>query len=105
MPISFFPLLLCNFSWQGVQIDPATIQFEILDAPGLVKLINVSYPPGENALVWNVYSPESRQERVRIYYLLSGLERTVSYRQNAAADEKTAALECKYKINNYLSHY
>ena len=77
-----------DFSWQGVQIDPATIQFEVLDNPGAVKLINVSYPPAENALVWNIYSPETRQERVRIYYLLSGLERTVSYRQNVAADEK-----------------
>ena len=77
-----------DFSWQGVSIDPATIQFQALDSPAAVKLINVSYPPDENALVWDIYSPEARQERVRIYYLLSGLNREISYRQRVAADEK-----------------
>ena len=89
-----------DFSWQGVQIDSATIQFEVLDQPDKVRLISVAYPPGENALVWNVYSPEARQERVRIHYLLRGLERTVSYRQVVAADEKSAALDCRYRLLN-----
>jgi hypothetical protein len=89
-----------DFSWQGVQIDPSTIQLQALDHPGTVKLINIAYPPGENALVWNLYAPTAGQERVRIYYLLGGLERVVSYRQLASADEKTAHLDCRYRLAN-----
>lgn len=89
-----------DFSWQGVRIDAATIQFQVLDSPDLVRLISVAYPPGENALVWNVYSPEARQERVRIHYLLGGLDRTVSYRQMVGTDEKSAALDCRYRLVN-----
>jgi len=89
-----------DFSWQGVQIDPATIQIQALDHPDAVKVINVSFPPGENALVWNIYSPEAAQERMRIHYLLSGLQRTVSYRQHVAVDEKQARLESRYRLVN-----
>ena len=55
-----------DFSWQGVAIDPASIHLTILSNPGdtatSTKLVNLSMPPGEDALTWNLYSPEARTE-------------------------------------------
>lgn len=89
-----------DFSWKGVSIDPNTIQLAALDHPDDVRIVNVSYPPNEDALVWEVYSEKAREERVRIYYLLSGLLRTMSYRAVADKDETAARVEARFKLAN-----
>jgi hypothetical protein len=89
-----------DFSWQGVSIDPASIQFEILWHKDKVKMLNVSYPPDENALVWEVYSPEAMEERIRIYYLMGGFNRVVSYRAVTDQKEKQAVLESYFRLSN-----
>ena len=61
-----------------------------------VLVLNTSYPPNENALVWEVASPDAREERVRISYLISGLNREVVYK--AVADGNETALT----LRNYL---
>ena len=38
-----------DFSWNGVSIDADSIRLKVLGHPGKVKLLNVSYPPGEAA--------------------------------------------------------
>ena len=43
-----------DFSWKGVQIDADSIRLTILDHPDSVTLLNVSYPPNEAALVWEI---------------------------------------------------
>src|SRR6478609_856727 len=47
-----------DFSWANTQINPETILFRVIapvgDKPLDVKVISVSYPPNEAALVWNV---------------------------------------------------
>src|SRR5438874_3064767 len=43
------------FSWANTQIDPNTILFRVIDKPD-VKVLSVSYPPNEAALVWAVGS-------------------------------------------------
>src|SRR5262245_6713587 len=47
-----------DFSWANTQIDPGTIVFRVVapvvEKPLEVKVISVSYPPNEAALVWNV---------------------------------------------------
>ena len=43
-----------DFSWKGVNIDPESIRLRPLDHPQKVRLIAVSYPPNEDALVWQV---------------------------------------------------
>ncbi len=40
-----------DFSWKAVSIDADSIRLTVLDHPEEVKLLNVSYPPGEAALV------------------------------------------------------
>src|SRR6266480_4479335 len=38
-----------DFSWANTQIDPNTILFRVVDKPGDVKVLSVSYPPNEAA--------------------------------------------------------
>ena len=45
-----------DFSWAGTQIAMDSIQIRTLRSPGQVNILSVSYPPGENALIWQVWS-------------------------------------------------
>ena len=56
-----------DFSWANTTIDPDTILFRFI-APGSdlggakpleARVLSVSYPPNENALVWQVASSDS----------------------------------------------
>src|SRR3954467_13752648 len=67
-----------DFSWRGVNIDPSSIQVRMLSHPENVLMLNTSYPPNENALIWEISSPAAQEEKVRISYLLSGLNREVA---------------------------
>jgi hypothetical protein len=93
-------LTTISFSWQGVQIDPASIQLQPMTRPDDVKLISVSYPPNENALEWQVASPTAGMERFRIYYLLSGVDRKVEYRMNVDSAGALATLKTYYRLGN-----
>ncbi len=55
-----------DFSWKGVHIDAGSIQIRPVNPKSAVKILNVSYPPGENALVWEVASPTPVVEAFRI---------------------------------------
>jgi hypothetical protein len=89
-----------DFSWEAVNIDPASIQIRMLGQPDKVLVLNTSYPPNENALVWEVSSPAAQEERVRISYLLSGLNRDIVYRAVAEPDEKTMTLRDYLRLRN-----
>jgi len=89
-----------DFSWRGVQIDPMSIQVRMLSHPDKVQVLNTSYPPNENALIWEIASPSAQEERVRISYLLSGLSRDVVYKAVAEPDEKSLALRNYLRLRN-----
>lgn len=89
-----------DFSWRDVNIDPASIQFRALKDPDRVVVLNTSYPPNENALVWELSSPAAREERVRISYLLAGLNREVYYKAVAEPDEKAITLRNYLRLRN-----
>lgn len=89
-----------DFSWAGVNIDPSSIQVRMLGHPDKVVVLNTSYPPNENALVWEVSSPGAQEERVRISYLLLGLNRDIVYRAVAEPDEKTMTLRDYLRLRN-----
>jgi len=96
-----------DFSWRGVNIDAASIQIQPLDHPipeegekASINIISTSYPPGEPALIWNVWSDKARTEKMRISYLLSGIQRIMSYRAVAGPDEKDLTLRTYLKIAN-----
>ncbi len=85
-----------DFSWKGVHIDPDSIRLTILQHPDSTRLINVSYPPNEQALVWEIFSPDNQQEKIRISYLLSNIDRVITY------EAKTNHQENKLELSSYL---
>src|SRR4051812_14377576 len=85
-----------DFSWRGVNIDSTSIQARMLSHAESVTILNTSYPPNENALIWAISSDQPQEERVRISYLLSGLTREVTYK--AVAEPNETALTWR----NYL---
>jgi hypothetical protein len=93
-----------DFSWANTRIDPNTIVFRVLEAVGDrqfdVNVLSVSYPPNENALVWQVSSAESGSARVRISYILGALDKSFNYRAVAANDEKTLVLSQYMRVRN-----
>ncbi|MHC4711841.1 MAG: hypothetical protein ACYTAN_01045 [Planctomycetota bacterium] len=110
---------LIDFSWSNTAIDKSTIQFRVVDMPTrakrkddpvsvvtpsgaveMIRVINVSYPPGENALVWEVYAEKPFAARVRISYVISNLGRLFNYRAVAEHDESTLTLRKYIRVNN-----
>ncbi len=99
-----------DFSWANTSIDPGTIVFRVIgyegdingDAPE-VNVLSVSYPPGENALVWDVSSTHSGPVRVRISYLLGGLSKSFNYRAVAENDESTLTLSRYIRVQNFAN--
>ncbi|TNE45782.1 MAG: hypothetical protein EP343_25570 [Deltaproteobacteria bacterium] len=65
-----------------------------------VEVLNVSYPPGENALVWEVYAAKACAVKVRVSYLIKNLTRTFSYRALANQDETKLTLRQYVRIFN-----
>ncbi len=92
---------LIDFSWANSQIDKKSIQFRPITMLDKVRVINVSYPPNENALVWEVYADKAGPCKVRISYLISNLSRKFSYRAVAAHNEKHMLLRKYIRLDNF----
>ena len=112
-----------DFSWANTQIDPNTIVFRVLPrdegpqagvanaektvpakeaggGPLDIKVLSVSYPPNEAALVWQVASSGSGSARVRISYVLGNLTKSFNYRAVASHDESALTLSEYVRIQN-----
>ena len=99
-----------DFSWANTQIDSNTIVFRVIGPAGGnadkkldVKVLSVSYPPNEAALVWSVGSSDSGSARVRISYLLGNLTKSFNYRAVASNDEKTLTLQEFMRLQNFAN--
>jgi hypothetical protein len=97
-----------DFSWANTQIDPNTIVFRVIGSadnakPLDAKVLSVSYPPNEAALVWAVGASDSGSARVRISYLLGNLSKTFNYRAIASRDEKTLTLSQYMRLQNFAN--
>ncbi len=96
-----------DFSWASTQIDPNTIVFRVVapvgDKPLDVKVLSVSYPPNEAALVWAVGASDSGSARVRISYVLGNLSKSFAYRAVASHDESTLSLAQYMRIQNFAN--
>jgi len=68
------------FAWANTSIDKESIQFRCLTDPDNIKVLSVSYPPNENALTWQVASPRAASARVRISYIIAGLDKEIEGR-------------------------
>jgi hypothetical protein len=104
-----------DFSWANTQIDKRSIQFRPLairengrfrpvreiDGQSEIAVINVAYPPNENALVWEVYASRACALKVRVSYLIANLDRTFAYRALANRDETHLTLKKYLQLRNY----
>ncbi len=89
-----------DFSWGGVSIDSQAIRLRVLDHPNETIVLNTSYPPNENALIWEISSAEAREERIRISYLIHGLNRDVVHKAVAESSEKSMVLRSYLRLRN-----
>lgn len=90
-----------DFSWNGVSIDPDSIRLTPLSHPDQVILLNVSYPPEEAALVWEVSSQDAFEEKVRISYLLANIDRIIEYKAVADKDETVLDFRTFLVLRNF----
>ena len=104
-----------DFSWSNTQIDKDSIQFRPLAIregdkfrpikkdkdQEEVAVINVAYPPNENALTWEVYAKDACAVKVRVSYLISNLTRTFEYRAVADKEETKLTLKNYIQLRNY----
>jgi hypothetical protein len=91
-----------DFSWKGVSIDADSIRLRALDHPDdKVTLLSVSYPPNEAALVWDISSDGDYAETVRISYLLSNIDRLITYKAIADKPETYVDLKSYLVLRNF----
>jgi len=90
-----------DFSWNGVSIDGDSIRLKVLDHPDTVTLLNVSYPPNEAALVWEINSADPVEEKVRISYLLTNIDRLITYKAVADKTETNVELKSFIVLRNF----
>jgi hypothetical protein len=89
-----------EYAFSGVTVDINSIQFRPIKTPGNVRVINVNYPPGENALFWEVYSEKAGPGVFRISYLIQNLQRSTAYEAVVAKDEKSLNLKAQTMVQN-----
>jgi len=104
-----------DFSWSNTRIDKNSIQFrpiaireddkfrpiKKIDGQEEISVINVAYPPGENALVWEVYASRACAVKVRVSYLIANLTRSFAYRALADKEETKLTLKKYIQLRNY----
>jgi len=90
-----------DFSWKGVSIDMDSIRLTVLEHPEQVTLLNVSYPPNEAALVWEISSGDNFAEKVRISYLLQNIDRLITYKAVADKPETYVDLKSYLILRNF----
>lgn len=104
-----------DFSWSNTRIDKDSIQFRPIairengrfrplrqvDGKDEVAVLNVAYPPGENALVWEIHAQAACALKARVSYLISNLTRSFSYRAKADKQESFLVLRNYLQLRNY----
>ena len=104
-----------DFSWSNTQINKDSIQFRpiaimedgktrpiaVVKGQPEVAVINVSYPPSENALIWEVYAAGGYAVKVRVSYLISNLTRIFQYKALTNRTETELELTKYIQLRNY----
>jgi hypothetical protein len=90
-----------DFSWKGVSIDADSIRLNVLTHPYKAILLGVGYPPNEAALVWEIHCDEAVEVTVRISYLLSNIDRMITYKGIADKAETHMSLKGFLVLRNF----
>jgi hypothetical protein len=101
---------LVDFSWANALVDKDSVLFRPVAvregdafrpvADGEVKVVNVAYPPGENALLFEVYAAKACAAKVRVSYVVRNLARSFAYRALATRDERFLLLKTYLVLGN-----
>jgi hypothetical protein len=94
-----------DFSWKGVQVDEDSIRLRILSPADGATVLNVSYPPDENALVWEMHAKKPLEAKVRISYLLSGMDRLIAYKGVANRAETRLDFKTYMVLRNFSGEH
>jgi len=93
-----------DFSWNNLTLDQNSIIFQTLapteGEPFAVRPLAASYPPNENAVIWEVFAERAGAVEVRISYLLEGLTPSYAYRALADEDEQHLNVTQYLRLNN-----
>jgi hypothetical protein len=89
-----------DFSWRGVSIDPSSIRIRLIDAPANSAVLNTSFPPNENALIWEVACESPAEARIRISYLVQGLHQEFLYKATADPKEESLGIRSILRLRN-----
>jgi hypothetical protein len=99
-----------DFSWANAQVDKDSVLFRPVAvregdafralAAGEVQVVNVAYPPNENALVFEIFAKQACAAKVRVSYLIRNLARTFAYRAVADRDEQFLSLKSYLVLGN-----
>lgn len=93
-----------DFAWANTGIAPETLLLHILpqSSPATLqaKVLSVSYPPHENALVWTIAASEAGAVTVRISYALDALRKEFHYRAVANHAEQHLLLTNYLRVIN-----
>ncbi|MCC7391127.1 hypothetical protein IT571_02060 [Candidatus Sumerlaeota bacterium] len=93
-----------DFAWNGVSIDANSVMIELLTNPGdgdtATKIIATGFPPNEQALTWQLYSPAARTERIRVSYLLNGISQDTSYEIRMNQKETAGDFQQYFRMQN-----
>ena len=90
-----------DFSWKGVYIDADSIRITVLDHTNEATVLNVSYPPNEQALVWEISCKSPAEVKARISYLLSNIDRLVTYKLVADKEETKVDFKSYLVLRNF----
>lgn len=92
---------LVSFSWKSVSIDDGSLILTPLDHQDSVRLIGLTYPPGESgAVLAEIYADEDTVATFRVSYLLSALELDNSFTGVVENDGKSWQLEREGTVFN-----
>lgn len=89
-----------EFAFSGVAVDIGSIQLRPIKTPGVLRVLSANYPPGENALFWEIYSDKAGPGVFRISYLIANLKHTTAYEAVVSRNEKTLALRAHTMVQN-----
>jgi len=90
-----------DFSWKGVNIDIDSITLTFLTNKEKLKLLSLSFPPEGNSLVWEIYSPEGGEEKIKISYLLSNIDCLYTYKIIVDKNEEKMNFSAFLIIRNF----
>lgn len=89
-----------DFSWANINIDKDSIVFRVIQADGLVNVLNTNYPPNENALYWAVSAEKAGPAVIRISYLIANMAAEPSYQGVVENDEKKLLMQVYMTVTN-----